>query len=280
MSNHIVASIAAALSSLVPGAHHDRDDDGQPKPTVVLVHGAFADASGWEQVAARLHRRGFPVIAAPNPLRGLAYDTAYLQGLLAGVEGPKILVGHSYAGAVISNAAPAIADVAALVFVAAFVPEEGEALGGLLEAHADASVPPLPQQVFTVTRPDGSTGAEVWLDQSRFGTAFAADVDATTAAFLAISQRPVAAEAFGEAATAAGWKTIPSWALIATKDHAIAPSLERFMAERAGATITEVDSSHAVMLSHPDAVTELVEQAHQGARHHSNPLTHDVTERR
>ncbi|WP_067537004.1 alpha/beta hydrolase [Nocardia crassostreae] len=267
MSSHFAASIKTALSSLVPGSHAaDREDDRTPKPTVVLVHGAFADASGWEAVAERLHRRGFPVIAAPNPLRGLAYDGAYLQGLLAGIEGPKILVGHSYAGAVISNAAPAVADVAALVFVAAFVPDEGEALGGLLETHADASVPPLPQQVFQYARPDGSAGTEVWLDHAQFATAFAADVDAATAAYMAISQRPVAAEAFGEPATAAGWKTIPSWALIATKDHAIAPSLERFMADRAGATVTEVDSSHAAMVSHPNVVADLVERAHHVTR--------------
>ncbi|WP_228538315.1 alpha/beta hydrolase [Nocardia sp. XZ_19_385] len=236
------------------------------KPTVVLVHGAFADASGWQAVSAQLHQRGFPVVAVPNPLRGLAYDTAYLQGLLAGIDGPKILVGHSYAGAVISNAAPGIADVRALVFAAAFIPDVGEALGGLLEAHADPSVPALPQQVFQYARPDGSTGTEVWLDQAQFSTAFAADVDASTAAFLAISQRPVAAEAFGEPATAAGWQTIASWALIATKDHAIAPSLERFMAERAGAQIREVDSSHAVMISQPGAVTDLIEQAYEGTR--------------
>lgn len=267
MSNHFAASVKAALSSLAPGAHaQEHEDDGAPKPTVVLVHGAFADASGWEAVAARLHRHGFPVIAVPNPLRGLTYDSAYLQGLLAGVDGPKILVGHSYAGAVISNAAPAIADVAALVFVAAFIPAEGEALGGLLETHADTSVPPLPQQVFQYTRPDGSAGTEVWLDHAQFATAFAADVDAATAAYLAISQRPVAAEAFGEPATAAGWKTTPSWALVATKDHAIAPSLERFMADRAGATVTEVDSSHAVMISHPGVVADLIEQAHQATR--------------
>ncbi|WP_405492784.1 alpha/beta fold hydrolase [Nocardia sp. NBC_00511] len=261
----IAASIAAALTSLVPGTHaEERDTDGQPKPTIVLVHGAFADASGWAAVSARLHRRGFPVIAVPNPLRGLAYDTAYLQGLLAGIEGPKILVGHSYAGAVITNAASAIAQVKALVYIAAFAPDEGEALGGLLEQYPDASVPPLPQQVFQYTRPDGSTGTEVWLDHAQFATAFAADVDASTAAFMAISQRPVAAEAFGEPATTAGWKTLPSWALVATKDHAIAPSLERFMAERAGAHISEVDSSHAIMISHPDVVVDLIEQAYQG----------------
>ncbi|AYF75876.1 alpha/beta hydrolase [Nocardia yunnanensis] len=267
MSNHLVASIAAALTSLAPGAHAaDRADDGQPKPTVVLVHGAFADSSGWQAVSARLHRRGFPVIAVPNPLRGLAYDSGYLQGLLAGIDGPKILVGHSYAGAVITDAAPAIADVRALVYVAAFAPDAGEALGGLLETHADASVPALPQQVFQYARPDGSTGVEVWLNQAEFATAFAADVDASEAAFLAIAQRPVAAEAFAEPATAAGWKTLPSWAIVATKDQAIAPSLERFMAERAGAHITEVDSSHAVMISHPDAVADVIEQAYLGTR--------------
>ncbi|WP_067568207.1 alpha/beta fold hydrolase [Nocardia acidivorans] len=269
MSNHshtgLVASVKAALASLVSHTA-EGDGDGQPKPTVVLVHGAFADASGWEAVAARLHRRGFPVLAVPNPLRGLAYDTAYVQGLLAGVEGPKILVGHSYAGAVISNAAPSVADVDALVFVAAFVPDEGEALGGLLETHPDSTVPPLPQQVFQYTRPDGSTGTEVWLDQAQFATAFAADVDAATAAYLAVSQRPVAAEAFGEPATAAGWKSTPSWALVATKDQAIAPSLERFMAQRAGAQISEVDSSHAVMVSHPEVVAQVIEKAYQGTR--------------
>lgn len=257
-------SVTSALAALVSGAHER--DGGEPKPTVVLVHGAFADASGWSAVAARLHRRGFPVVAVPNPLRGLAYDSAYLQGLLAGVAGPKILVGHSYAGAVITNAAPAIADVKALVYVAAFVPDAGETLGGLLEAHVDASVPPLPQRVFQYARPDGSTGTEVWLDHAQFAAAFAADVDAATAAFMAIAQRPVAAEAFGEPATAAGWKSIPSWALIATKDHAIAPSLERFMAERAGARISEVDAAHAVMVSHPDVVADVIEQADQGAR--------------
>ncbi|WP_067822210.1 alpha/beta hydrolase [Nocardia inohanensis] len=236
------------------------------KPTVVLVHGAFADASGWADVSVRLRRSGFPVVAVPNPLRGLTFDTAYLQGLLAGIEGPKILVGHSYAGAVITNAAPGISDVRALVYVAAFAPGEGEALGGLLEQHADASVPPLPQQVFQYTRPDGSTGTEVQLDPAQFATAFAADVDAATAAFMAIAQRPVAAEAFGEPVTAAGWKTVPSWAIVATKDQAIAPSLERFMAERAGAHITEVDSSHAVMVSHPEAVAGVIEQAYQGTR--------------
>lgn len=266
MSNHIAASLRSALASLMPGEHIADSDAAATKPTVVLVHGAFADASGWAAVSARLHRRGFPVIAVPNPLRGLAYDSAYLQGLLAGIEGPKILVGHSYAGAVITNAASSIADVKALVYVAAFAPDKGEALGGLLEAHPDASVPPLPQQVFQYTRPDGSTGTEVWLDQAQFAAAFAADVDPVTAAFMAAAQRPVAAEAFSEPATAVGWKTLPSWALIATKDHAIAPSLERFMAERAGAHISEVDSSHAAMVSHPHAVTDLIEQAYQATR--------------
>ncbi|MEW2531073.1 alpha/beta hydrolase [Streptomyces sp. NPDC047071] len=264
----VVGSAAAVISGLVPAAHADGQsaESTRPKPTVVLVHGAFADASGWEQTASRLRHQGFPVRAVSNPLRGLDYDSAYLAGLLKGVKGPKILVGHSYAGAVITNAAAEIPDVRALVYVAAFAPDKGESLGGLLEQHHDPSVPPLPQQAFQFTRPDGSTGTEVSLDPAKFAAAFAADVPAKEAAFMAASQRPIAAEAFGEATKQAAWKEIPSWALIAKKDKAIAPSLERFMAKRAEAHITEVNSSHAVMVSHPDVVTDVIRQAYRATR--------------
>ncbi|MFD8417144.1 alpha/beta fold hydrolase [Streptomyces sp. NPDC059650] len=261
------AAVAATLASVLPSsAAAEETEATAPKPTVVLVHGAFADASGWNETATRLRRHGFPVQAVSNPLRGLDYDSAYLAGLLKGVKGPKILVGHSYAGAVITNAATQIPDVKALVYVAAFVPDQGEALGGLLEQHHDASVPPLPQQVFQFTRPDGTTGTEVSLDPAKFPAAFAADVPAQTAHFMAVSQRPIAAEAFGEPAKQAAWKTIPSWAVVAKQDQAIAPSLERFMARRAGAHITEVNSSHAVMVSHPDVVTDVIKQAYRATR--------------
>ncbi|GHC83196.1 alpha/beta fold hydrolase [Streptomyces flavofungini] len=260
------AAVVASLTSLAPSADAQDLDAAKPKPTVVLVHGAFADASGWTETAARLRHQGFKVRAVANPLRGLDYDTAYLQGLLKGIKGPKILVGHSYGGAVITNAATAIPDVKALVYVAAFAPDKGETLGGLLEQHPDPSVPPLPQQAFQFTRPDGTTGTEVMLDPAKFADAFAADVPAKTAALMAASQRPIAAEAFGQPAKHAAWKTIPSWALVAKKDHAIAPSLERFMAKRADAHITEVNSSHAVMVSHPDVVGDVINRAYRATR--------------
>ncbi|MFD9688967.1 alpha/beta fold hydrolase [Kitasatospora sp. NPDC059146] len=259
------AAVVASLTSLSPAVAEDQGTSA-PKPTVVLVHGAFADASGWNDTAAQLRHQGFPVQAIANPLRGLDYDTAYLEGLLKAIKGPKILVGHSYGGAVITNAAADIPDVKALVYVAAFAPDQGETLGGLLEKHPDASVPPLPQQVFQFTRPDGITGTEVMLDPARFADAFAGDVHAKTAALMAASQRPIAAEAFGQPAEHAAWKTIPSWAVVATNDHAIAPSLERFMAKRAGAHVTEVRSSHAVMVSHPAAVTDVIKQAYRATR--------------
>jgi pimeloyl-ACP methyl ester carboxylesterase len=258
---------AVALAGLTPAtavakpAHHP-----SAKPTVVLVHGAFADASGWNETATRLKRDGYPVLAVSNPLRGVDHDAAYLAGQLKTVKGPKILVGHSYGGAVITNAAAGNPDVKALVYVAAFAPDQGEALGGLLEQHADPTVPALPQQAFQFTRPDGTTGTEVLLDQAEFRTAFAADVPAREAGLMAASQRPIAAEAFGETTKNVAWKTIPSWAIVATKDHAIAPSLERFMAKRAGSHVTEVDSSHAVMVSHPGAVTRIVETAARATR--------------
>ncbi|GGV11963.1 alpha/beta fold hydrolase [Streptomyces spectabilis] len=266
----VAAAAAAVITAAVPVVHADagpaKSASTQAKPTVVLVHGAFADASGWEQTASQLRHQGFPVQAVSNPLRGLHYDSAYLTGLLKAVKGPKILVGHSYAGAVITNAATKIPDVKALVYVAAFAPDKGEALGGLLEQHHDPAVPALPQQTFQYTRPDGSTGTDVTLDPKKFTAAFAADVPARTARFMAAAQRPIAAEAFGEPAKNAAWKTIPSWALVAKQDKAIAPSLERFMAKRAGARTTEVNSSHAVMVSHPGTVTEIIKRAYRATR--------------
>ncbi|GGV11997.1 alpha/beta fold hydrolase [Streptomyces spectabilis] len=260
------AARVTSLASLASAPAVAPDQEAAARPTVVLVHGAFADASGWMETAARLRHQGFGVEAVANPLRGLDYDTAYLKGMLQGIEGAKILVGHSYGGAVITNAAADVPGVKALVYVAAFAPDEGETLGGLLEQHPDPGVPPLPQRAVQFTRPDGSTGTEVMLDPAEFADAFAADVPAKTAALMAASQRPIAVEAFGQPARQAAWKTIPSWALVATKDHAIAPSLERFMAKRADARITEVNSSHAVMVSHPNVVSDVINRAYHATR--------------
>ncbi|MCX5205515.1 alpha/beta hydrolase [Streptomyces sp. NBC_00237] len=272
------AAAVAALATLTPAASAtpDRAAPQAPapahpaahrtKPTVVLVHGAFADASGWEATVNRLRRDGYPVRAVANPLRGLDHDAAYVTGLLKSIKGPKIVVGHSYGGAVITNAAASVPDVRALVYVAAFVPDTGESLGSLLEEHADPTVPALPQQTFTYTRPDNTTGTDVFLDPARFRAAFAADVPAREADFMAASQRPIAVEVFGQPTKEAAWKKLPSWALVATQDQAIPPSLERFMARRAGAHITEVRSSHAAMVSNPEAVTRLVQQADRATR--------------
>ncbi|MFF0739153.1 alpha/beta fold hydrolase [Streptomyces sp. NPDC004111] len=235
-------------------------------PTVVLVHGAFADASSWRATVTRLRSAGYPVLAPANPLRGLDHDAAYLRGLLLSVDGPKIVVGHSYGGAVITNAAAGVPGVRALVYVAAFIPQDEETLGALMEQHPDSTIPPLPQQTFSYTRPDGSTGVDVFLDPARFHASFAADVPAHEAAFMAAAQRPISVDAFGQATRRAAWQELPSWALVATDDQAIGARLERFMAERAGSRITEVAGSHAVMVSDPDAVSRIIEQADLATR--------------
>ncbi|MFJ7269512.1 alpha/beta fold hydrolase [Streptomyces sp. NPDC099050] len=256
----VLAPSAAAAPQQGPAAQ------AGAKPTVVLVHGAFADASGWNATVTRLRCAGYPVVALANPLRGLDYDAAYIASQLKAVKGPKIVVGHSYGGAVITNAAAGVPDVRALVYIAAFIPDKDEALGALMEQHPDSTIPPLPRQTFSYTRPDSTTGTDVFLDPAKFRSAFAADVPAEEAALMAASQRPISVEAFGQPTKQAAWKNLPSWALVATQDQAIGASLERFMAKRAGARITEVRGSHAVMVSNPDAVSRIIKQADQGTR--------------
>ncbi len=237
-----------------------------PKPTVVFVHGAFADSSGWDGVMQRLRKDGYPVRAASNPLRGLAGDAAYVADFLHSISGPVILVGHSYGGAVITSAAAGVSNVKALVYVAAFAPEAGEALGALSGRPVGHPVPPLPFKQVAFTESDGSTGTDLYLDPAQFRATFAADVEPVTAADMAATQRPVNAAAFGSTSGQPAWKSIPSWYLVATRDRALAPDLERFMAARAGSHTVEVDSSHAAMVSHPAAVTQLIERADRGTR--------------
>jgi len=237
-----------------------------PKPTVVFVHGAFADSSGWAGVMQRLREDGYPVRAASNPLRGLAGDSAYVANFLRSIDGPVILVGHSYGGAVITNAAAGASNVKALVYVAAFAPDTGETLGALSNRPVEHPVPQLPVRPVTITEPDGSTGTDLYLDLAQFRATFAADVDPTTAADMAATQRPIDARTFGSTSGEPAWKNIPSWYLVATGDRALAPDLERFMAARAGSHTIEVNSSHAAMVSHPAAVTQLIERADRGTR--------------
>ncbi|MGW2051471.1 alpha/beta fold hydrolase [Streptomyces sp. NPDC001858] len=229
-------------------------------PTVVLVHGAFADAASWSGVIAELQGQGIPVIAPPNPLRGLASDAAYIASVAAQIDGPVVLVGHSYGGAVITVAGAA-ENVVGLVYVAAFVPEKGENLGELQSRFPLSSLGANLKE-WTYPVPGGDPAVEVTIAQDAFPSVFAADVPADVTRVLAAAQRPLAAAVFGEPAGAAGWRTKPSWALIAGADDAINPEVERFGAERAGATVVELESaSHAVMVSQPKAVADLIREA-------------------
>ncbi len=233
------------------------------KPTLVLVHGAWADATGFDAVTRKLQGQGYRAIGFANPLRDLPGDANYLAELLKTIEGPIVLVAHSYGGAVISNAATGNDQVKALVYFNGWMPDEGESLEGLLGKYEGSLVGPAIRPV-PFTSPDGSEGADLYLDPEQFREAFAADVDAETAQAMAAAQRPFAGAAFGGPSGAPAWKTLPCWYLLGTEDKAIPPALQRFMAERADATIVEVPASHVSFVSQPDDATQLVLQAVAG----------------
>lgn len=226
----------------------------------MLVHGAFVDASSWNPVVGRLLAEGYRVIAAANPLRGLPTDSAYIASVLRSVEGPIVLVGQSYGGAVITEAAAGNHNVKALVYVSAFMPDKGEALGELGAKFPGSELNPALVQM-PVKNADGSTGTDLYVAPDKFRAVAAADLPQAATSVAAASQRPISATAFTDKVTAAAWRTIPSWAVVATNDKAIAPDLERFQAKRAGSHTVEVNSSHSVMISHPDAVTNVIRDA-------------------
>lgn len=229
-------------------------------PTALLVHGAFADAGSWSGVIAELRNHGIPVVAPPNPLRGLASDAAYIASQASQIDGPVVLVGHSYGGAVISVAGTA-ENVVGLVYVAAYIPEEGESLG---ELQGRFPLSPLVGSLQERTYPvgGGETAVEVTIEAEAFPAVFAADVPRSVTEVLALTQRPLAASTFTETASAAAWKDRPSWALVAGADEAINPEVERFGAQRAGATVVELDgASHAVAVSRPEDVAALIRDA-------------------
>ncbi|MFH8470852.1 alpha/beta fold hydrolase [Streptomyces sp. NPDC017991] len=228
---------AAALSwSVMPSASAARAESAEPaaKPTVVLVHGAFADSSSWTSVITRLRHDGYPVVAPANPLRGAASDADFLECYLKSVKGPVVLAGHSYGGSVISAAAVGNPEVKALVYIAAFVPDKDETLAELGDRFPGATLPqaldPVPYPL-----PGGGTGTDLYVQKDKFHDAFAADVPRSVTDLMAITQRPLAASVFDEKSTKTAWKTIPSWDLVTTQDHAIAPAEQRFMATRAHA---------------------------------------------
>jgi len=237
------------------------------KPSVVLVHGAWADSSSWGAVIARLQDQGYTVYSFPNPLRGPASDSAYLASFLATITGPIILVGHSYGGAVITMAATGNSNVKALVYVDAFATDQGETGVSLLSmppplGQAASCVSGDPNTVFNLV-PLPNHDVDLYVKQSLFPSCFANDLPQSKAAVLASAQRPLTFSSLTEQAGAPAWKTIPSWYLVGTLDHVIPPYLQLFMANRINAHITEVKGSHLVMISHPEAVVDLIQQATQ-----------------
>jgi pimeloyl-ACP methyl ester carboxylesterase len=232
------------------------------KPTVVLVHGAFADASGWAGVTERLQQRGYAVLAPPNPLRGLASDTTYLKDVLARVKGPIVLVGHSYGGMVISNAATGDPDVKALVYVAAFAPDEGDSVSSLSAVAPGGMVGPSTLDFAPFTAPDGTQQPEATIKQSVFRSVFAADLPKRVTDFMAVSQRPAAAATLTDPSGPPAWRSIRSYYLVAGQDKAIGAANERIMAKHIGATTVELKgASHVPMISQPGPTTELILRA-------------------
>ena len=250
----IALTLAAAVLSAAPLTASAES----AKPTIVLVHGAFADASSWNGVVPILQRDGYYVIAPPDPLRGVKSDGAGIRALLAFIKGPVVLVGHSYGGMVISNAAIGAANVKALVYVGAFAPEAGESAAALDVKYPGAllgaalSPVPIPGHVH-----------DLYVVQDKYREAFAPDTTDSAARIAAVTQRPITDAAFGEKATTPAWKTIPSLFIYGDGDTAIPPKVHAFMAARAHPrdTVVVQGASHVVMLTHPDAVAKVIEEA-------------------
>jgi len=232
-----------------------------PEPTIVLVHGAWADASSWNAVASQLQGQGFTVLAPTNLLRGIAADSGYVASFLAQrTSGPVVLVGHSYGGFVTTNAATGGGDVRALVYVDAFMPEEGETVFQILGGSGSALDVPDPTSVLDLARyPGGPEGdVEAFLKPATVHTSFAQDLPEADRWLIAATQRPITLSANTTSSTAAAWKTLPSWAVIGMQDRVIPPDTQRHMAERAGATISEAPGSHVSMVSQPQVTIDAI----------------------
>jgi pimeloyl-ACP methyl ester carboxylesterase len=265
----IVVGVSVALPLSASAArhshsrHHGRD---ATKPTIVLVHGAWADSGSWDRVVRRLQRDGYTVWAPPNPLMGLATDSATIAALLQPkvISGPIVLVGHSYGGEVITNAAYGNSQVKALVYVDAYIPAQGDTLESLTGDGSCFHVPQsdLPNLFNFVPFPGAPSGvADAYVKQSVFPGCFANGLPAREAAELAATQRPLATNALTDPSGPPAWATIPSWAVVGTADHVIPPADQLSMAHRAGAHVTEIDAPHLSMIADPGAVTDVIEQA-------------------
>jgi pimeloyl-ACP methyl ester carboxylesterase len=246
-----LGSTQAAQASEKEQRMSERND--ADKPNIVLVHGAWADGTGWQHVIPLLEDDGYIVTAVQNPLTSFADDIATTKRVIdaEAKKGPVVVVAHSYGGAVITGAADN-ANVKALVYVAAFAPEANEPIGALL-----GQFPPTPLGEAFI--PD--TAGFVYIDRAKFRAIFAADVDRTEARVMAAAQKPAAGAIFGQSAPIAAWKTIPSWYIVAKQDQTIHPDMERFFAKRMGATTTELNSSHVPFISQPEAVVKVIKKA-------------------
>jgi pimeloyl-ACP methyl ester carboxylesterase len=255
----IVAIVGLLIPLSQPASAHTAKTVG-PKPTIVLVHGAWADSGSWDAVTRNLLADGYTVYALPNPLQGLAYDAAYLADFLQTISGPIVLVGHSYGGAVITNAVTGDAQVKALVYVDAFAPDQGQTLAGLLASSPGSCA--VPANLSVAPFPGAPTGVgDAYIKQSVFPSCMANDLPSAKARALAVTQRPIATSALSEPTGVPAWKTIPSWAVVGTTDHAIPLALQLAMANKAHADITRVDAPHLSMISNPATVTNVILQA-------------------
>jgi pimeloyl-ACP methyl ester carboxylesterase len=247
------AMTATLLATLAGAAASSAQQTAAPsaKPTIVLVHGAFADASGWLDLIPLLQQDGYKVIAVQNPLASLAGDVEWTRRVIDAQAGPVVLVGHSYGGAVISGAAAGRPKVMALVYIAAFGPEAGEPVGAFLDKY--------PTQLGASLRPDSAGFA--YIDIAKYHDVFAGDIPKRQTDAMAVAQKPIAAAIFGQSIPVPAWKTIPSWYMVAQQDRALNPDLERFYAKRMNAHTTEVSSSHLPFITHPREVAKLIETA-------------------
>ena len=256
--------VVVGLLGLTPAAQSAPDattagSHDEAKPTIVLVHGSWADASSWTEVVKRLQQEGYQVLAPPNPLRSLSGDAEYIRTFLSTVPGPIVLVGHSYGGAVITNAATGNPNVKALVYVDAFAPDEGEPVLALLGPDSALAVAD-PTTVFDLRPYPGAPAGDfdVYLKPEVVVNSFAPDLPKRDALAIAATQHPLVFSAGLEPSGVPAWKTIPSWYLIGTEDLIIPEAQQRFMAERAGAEIVEVKASHVSLISKPNAVAQLI----------------------
>ncbi|TYB69298.1 alpha/beta hydrolase [Nonomuraea sp. PA05] len=257
LAGSAAVATSALLSTSEAQAQAQPQEEAKPRPTVVLVHGAFADSSGWNDVSAKLIRENYPVIAPANPLRGVASDSAYLASILATISGPIVLAAHSYGGIVITNAATGNPNVKALVYVAAFAPDQGESLLDLQTKYPGSKL----NEAALDIRPYGDGLVDGYIKKEAFHDVFAKDVPRATTSLMQAGQRPADTRALGEPSGAPAWKTTPSYYLIARNDQVLPVAAQRFMARRAGSRVHEVSASHVAMIAQPSVTADLIRRA-------------------